>query len=74
MLAQVLIGHTSYRGVMEILDAMFDYRGISLGTIHNIVDEAVTEARAINNAQDLSTIRVGAHDEIYPSRMKLRVR
>jgi len=42
VLAQVLIGHTSYRGVMEILDAVFDYRDISLGTIHNIAAEAVT--------------------------------
>lgn len=65
VLAQVLIGHTSYRGVMEILDAVFDYRDISLGTIHNIAAEAVTGARAVNDGQDLSNIRVGAHDEIF---------
>lgn len=65
VLAQVLIGHTSFRGVMEILDAVFDYGGISIGTIHNIVADAVNKARRINDAQDLSAIAVGAHDEIY---------
>ena len=65
VLAQVLIGHTSFRGVMEILEAAFDYRGISIGTIHNIVADAVVKARRINDAQDLSPIAVGAHDEIY---------
>lgn len=65
VLAQILIGHTSYRGVMEILDIMFDYRDISIGGIHNIVRAAVSKARTINAAGDLSRIRVGAHDEIY---------
>lgn len=65
VLAQVLIGHTSFRGVMEIIEAVFDYRGISIGTIHNIVREAVAKARIVNDAQDLCDIRVGAHDEIY---------
>ena len=65
VLALVLIGHTSFRGVMEILQAVFDYRGISLGTIHHIVSQAVIDARAINNAQDLSTVHVGAHDELF---------
>jgi len=64
VLASVLISHTYFRGVMETLEAVFDYRDISLGTIHNIVAQAVIDARAINNAQDLSRIRVGAHDEI----------
>jgi len=64
-LAQVLIGHTSFRGVMEILDAVFDYRDISLGGIHNIVQEAILAGRARNNEQELSGIRVGAHDEIF---------
>ena len=60
VLVSVLIGHTSFRGVMETLAAVFDYRDISLGTIHNIVAQAVIYARTINNAQDLSRIRVGA--------------
>jgi hypothetical protein len=66
-LAQVLIGHTSYRGVEEILDSVFDYRGASEGTIHNLVREAVLRSRAINREEDLSGVRVGAHDEIFQS-------
>jgi hypothetical protein len=65
VLAQVLIGHTSYRGVIDILAATFDYHSISLGTIHNIVMDAVDKARQINHAQNLSGIVVGAHDEIF---------
>jgi hypothetical protein len=67
VLAQVLIGHTSFRGVTEILDAVFDYRDLSIATVHNILQDAVDPARRRNNAQDLSGIRVGAHDEIYQS-------
>ena len=72
-LVQVLIGHTSFRGVTEILDAMFDYRGLSIATIHNIIQDAVAPARRINNAQDLSAIQVGAHDEIYQGRRPVLV-
>jgi len=72
-LAQVLIGHTSFRGVTEILDAVFDYRGLSIVTVHNIIQDAVDPARRINNAQDLSGIRVGAHDEIYQGRRPVLV-
>jgi hypothetical protein len=73
VLAQVLLGHTSFRGVMEILDSVLDYREISLGTIHNIVAEALPRARAANEAMDLSAIRVGAHDEIYQARRPVLV-
>jgi len=65
VLAQVLIGHTSFRGIMEIMEAVFDHRGISLGTVHNIIRDAVVKARLVNETQDLSDVRVGAHDEIY---------
>ena len=65
VLAQVLIGHTSFRGVLEIFDAVFDYPGLSIGTIHNIVQDATATARTINATEDLSGIRVGAHDEIF---------
>ncbi len=39
VLALVLICHSSYRGVVELLRDLFDYR-ISLGTVHNIVHRA----------------------------------
>jgi hypothetical protein len=64
VLALILICHSSYRGVGELLLALFDYP-MSIGTIHNIVHEAVGVAEFINSCQDLSTILVGAHDEIF---------
>jgi len=65
VLAQVLIGHSSFRGVTEILEAVLDYRDISPATVHNIVTSVLPRARALNDAQDLGGIHVGAHDEIY---------
>lgn len=73
VLAQTLIGHTSFRGVTEILDAVFDYRDLSIATIHNILEDTVASARRINDAHDLSGIRVGAHDEIYQGRRPVLV-
>ena len=65
VLAQTLIGHTSFRGVIDILDAVFDYQNLSVGTIHNMLAEVLPQARAVSDNQNLSAIRVGAHDEIY---------
>ena len=65
VLALILNCHSSFRGVIEILKAMFDYHDMSLGTIHNIVQRAIVSARNVNDSQDLSTIRIGDHDEIY---------
>ncbi|MFQ6009192.1 MAG: hypothetical protein ACE5K8_09615 [Candidatus Zixiibacteriota bacterium] len=65
VLSQVLVGHSSFRAVIEILDTLFDYQDISIGMVHNIVSNAVQEAKLINQRESLSTIRVGAHDEIY---------
>jgi len=65
VLSQVLIGHSSFRAVIEILNAVFDYRDISIGTVHNVVSNAVQKARLVNRKEPLSAISVGAHDEIY---------
>jgi len=73
VLAQVLLGHSSFRGVVEILDAVLDYRDLSPATVHNIVAAAVPLSRAANDAQDLGAIRVGAHDEIYQARRPVLV-
>lgn len=63
-LGLVLICPSSLRGVVEILGDLFDYP-LSLGTVANMVQQAVAPARQHNQAQDLSGIRVGAHDEIF---------
>jgi hypothetical protein len=64
VLGLVLIGRSSYRGVVELLNDVFDY-SISLGTVNNIVHGAVHQARRMNLQYDLSGIAVGAHDEIF---------
>jgi len=64
VLSLSLSGHSSYRGIQEILEGCFDYH-IGLGTVHNIIRSAIEVARAINDREDLSSIQVGAHDEIY---------
>ena len=64
VLSLILICHSSFRGVIEILADLFDYP-ISLGTVHNIVRGAIAKSQQINNAQDLSPIRIGLPDEIF---------
>jgi hypothetical protein len=64
ILGLVLICHSPLRGVVELLRDLFDYP-ISLGTVFNIVHAAIAPAQKHNLAQDLSRVRVGAHDEIF---------
>jgi hypothetical protein len=64
VLGLVLIGHSPYRGVVELVRDLFDWH-ISLGTVHNIVTSAVEPARAIGCGYDLGGVRIGAHDEIF---------
>src|SRR3954451_20896422 len=64
VLALVLICHSPYRAVVELLRDLFDSK-VSLGTVHNIVHSAVEPARAISRRCDLAGVRVGAHDEIF---------
>lgn len=68
-LRQVALGltltcHSSFRGVVEFFDDVFDYP-ISVGTVHNILQQAVEQARSYNRGQDLCGVRIGAHDEIF---------
>lgn len=65
VLALILICHSSFRGVIEILQDVFDYHKLSLGTVYNIVSQPVQKAQQINNAQDLCGISVGILDEIF---------
>jgi hypothetical protein len=64
ILALTLICRSSCRGVKELLRDMFGL-SINIGTIHNRLQFAAAQAQAINRAQDLSTIGVGLHDEIF---------
>lgn len=66
-LGLILICHSSYQGVIELFRDLFDY-DISKGSVHNIVYGALAQAVQINRQQDLSPIKVGAHDEIYQAK------
>ena len=64
VLGLTLICHSSIRGVHELLADLFDYP-LSVGSIHNILQRAVANARPHNTQQDLAAVRIGAHDEIF---------
>jgi hypothetical protein len=64
VLCLILHCHAPYRGVVDLLRDVADYK-ISVGTVHNIVTTAVNTADLVNAQEDLSRIRVGAHDEIF---------
>ena len=64
VLSLTLICHSSYRGVQEFMRDMLGV-SISLGGVHNLHQLAIQRARDISQAQDLSCIRVGMHDEIF---------
>jgi hypothetical protein len=64
VLGLTLICHSSFRGVVEFLRDVFDFR-LSVGTVANIVRSAVAAAGGHNDRQDLSAVAFGAHDEIF---------
>ena len=72
VLGLLLICHSSYRGVFEYHR---DLLGVNmpLGTIHNIVRDAVAKARPFNLQQDLSNIEVAGLDEIFQNRKPVLV-
>jgi len=72
VLGLILICHSSFRGVVEFLRDVLGF-DLSLGTVHNIVHAAVPTARAINHHQNLSAVRIGAHDEIFQTRLPVLV-
>ena len=67
VLALALEGHSSLRGIGQIAEDLLDYHDLSVGTVYNILHQASGQARAVNAVEDLSAVRVGAHDEIYQS-------
>lgn len=72
VLALVLLCHSSLRGVIGFFRDVLD-QPIAVGTVHNIVQQAVVEARQINAQQDLSRVRAGSHDELFQGRQPVLV-
>lgn len=73
VLSLALYCHSPLRGTMELLDTMFEYRDLSLGSLSHLFHRAVDKAQHFNRTEDLSAIRVGAHDEIYQARQPVLV-
>ena len=64
VLGLVLICHSSYRGAAELLGDLFD-DPLAVGTLHHIVPSAIPSARARNDGQNLSGVRIGVPGEIF---------
>ena len=65
-LGLALICHSPLRGVSEFCRDLLDYP-VSIGKVHDVLQGAVERARTYNHRQDLSDVRIGAHDEIFQS-------
>jgi hypothetical protein len=72
VLGLILLCHSSFRGVVEFFADVLGWR-LSLGTVHNIVHAAIPRARAVNERQHLSAVRIGAHDEIFQTQLPVLV-
>ena len=62
-LALTLLCHSSYRGVHEFCRDLLGVN-VSIGTVHNVVHDAIDKARTHNHAQNLANIRIAGLDEI----------
>src|SRR5262249_56230566 len=60
ILALLLICHSSYRGVYELLRDLFHYP-CSLGSIHAVAQAAMSRARSLNGQQDLPPLATPPH-------------
>ena len=72
VLGLLLICHSSYRGVYELLRDLF-HCPRSRGFIHAVARAAMDRARVHNGQHDLSGVGIGAHDEIFQSRRPVLV-
>lgn len=64
ILCLVLHCRANHRGIQKLLSDVFDYP-ISLGTIHNVIDNTKTIAKTINDKQDLQQIKIASQDEKF---------
>jgi len=71
-LGLTLICHSSYRGVVEFWRDLFGVT-MSVGSVHNIVRDAVHKARPYNLGQNLAPIDIAGLDEIFQNRQPVLV-
>ena len=71
-LGLTLICHSSYRGVHEFCRDLIGVN-IAVGTVHNIVHDAIDKARPHNLGQNLAHIDIAGLDEIFQKRRPVLV-
>lgn len=64
VISLVLDCRACFRGVIKSLNNLLDY-SISIGNVSHIVKLAIQKSIAINSAQDLSNVTLGANDELF---------
>ncbi len=72
VLALSFLCHSSLRGVVEFCRDLLAVN-ISVGTVHNILQEAIKKARVYNRQQHLANVENAALDEIFQSRLPVCV-
>ena len=58
VLSLALYCHSPLRGTMELLDTMFEYRDLSLGSLSHLFQRAVDKVRQFHTTEDLFAIQV----------------
>jgi hypothetical protein len=71
-LGLTLICHSSYRGVHEFCRDLLGVN-MAVGTVHNIVHDAIGQARTYNHQQDLAQVKIAGLDEIFQKRQPVLV-
>ncbi len=64
VLSSILNCRGCFRGVIKTFPDVFGTT-MSIGTVYNIVRDAVSKACVINSKQDLNNVRYGANDEVF---------
>ena len=71
-LGLTLICHSSYRGVHEFCRDLLGVN-LAIGTVHNIVHDAIDQARPYNHQPNLANVEYGGLDEIFQKRQPVFV-
>jgi hypothetical protein len=71
-LGLTLICHSSYRGVHEFYRDLLGVN-MAVGTVHNLVQEAIDKARPHNLGQPLGKVDIAGLDEIFQNRRPVLV-
>jgi hypothetical protein len=71
-LGLTLICHSSYRGVHEFCRDLLGVN-VAVGTVSNIIHDAIDKARLHNQNQNLANVRIAGLDEIFQHRQPVLV-